>query len=326
MTKKKSKTKVPNILPVKLDDMAHDLINADNMDIIEWIVMTIYDKTYDEVHGMCSMQNIRLTRTNPTDKNKYVDFLIKFKDNYLLLELNNHFSGSIVRNTVFGMAKIVAFYQTESGDDIVLDELNIREITNTDRDLSYYKKVIKLTVVNLNWYSKNIKLPYHKKKSHKLYAYDDEEKGIFFEVINIALDKYANLSYNKIKKCDIFYKLLTVDSVKKLRQIAKGEPLLKQYVNKLINLSNQEKYKEGIMDWSIETDKKIERDVAYTEGYNGGVLFGKAQGIEQNQRDIILNMFEKKYALSDISDILKLSIDKVQEIIDSSYTQVAKTR
>ena len=84
------------------------------------------------------------------------------------------------------------------------------------------------------------------------------------------------------------------------------------------------------MNWSIETDKKIERDVAYTEGYNGGVLFGKAQGIElgieQKERDVILNLFEKGYDLNDISDILKLSINKVQDIIDSSNIPVTKTR
>ena len=179
MSKKKSKNKVPEILPVKLDDMAHDLINVENIDIIEWIVMTIYDKTYDEVHGMCSMQNIRLTRTNPTDKNKYVDFLIKFEDNYLLLELNNHFSGSIIRNTVFGMAKIVAFYHTDSGSNIVLAELKTKEIDATTNP-GYYDKAIRLTVVNLNWYQKNAKIPTDKKKTHKLYAYDDENKGIFF--------------------------------------------------------------------------------------------------------------------------------------------------
>ena len=294
------------ILPVKLDNMAHDLINGNDMDIVEWIVMTIFDLSYQDVHGNCSVQNIRLTRTNPTDKNKYVDFLFKYKDNYLILEFNNHFDGSIVRNIVFGMTKAVSYYQMDVDKNSTKDEWNLNDKVNKDKDFSYYEKVIRISVVNLNWYRSKKDIPTKKKDVHRLYAFDNPNKGIFFEVINIALDKYANVPYNKVKKCDKFYKLLTIQSMKLLNMFKRDEPLLEKYFNKLVRLSNEEINKEGLMNWSTAIDRKIERAVAYTEG------------IEQKEREVVLAMNKENESLEKICKYSKLSIEKVKEIIKSA--------
>lgn len=277
-----------DILPVKSDNLLHDLLNKENIKFIEWIVMTIYNLSYEEIKGKCKMENIRLTRTHSNDRNKYVDFMIKFKDNILILELNNNYLGSSIRNIVYGMTEIVNSYQKEKN--------------------KYYDKVITLTLINLNWY-KNKKDSINKERIKEIYCLDDEEKGLFFKVIDINLDKYASINYNEIVSNEKLYKLLTINKKSELLDFSKNDLLLDVYVKKIIKLSKSKKYKEEIM---TET---MEENLRNVEIYQYAKREGISQGVEQNQMDIIKNMYQKKFDLNVISEVLNIPISKVKRII-----------
>ena len=52
--------------------------------------------------------------------------------------------------------------------------------------------------------------------------------------------------------------------------------------------------------------------------YSAGEQDGLERGIKQNQCDIVLNMYNHHFDLKSISEISKLSIDKINDIIKSN--------
>ena len=259
------------------------------MDIIEWITMKILNVSYLEVHGNCLVQNIRLKRTHKKDRNKYVDFMIKYKNNIIILELNNNFNGSSIRNIVFAMTEIINHYSRNNN--------------------TYYKDMIRVYLVNLNWHKSDNKLIFQK-RIDKVYSLENLSKGLFFEVININLDKYVTINYNKIDTKEKFYKLLTIDNKKELIEFSKEESLLKEYVEKLIKISKNRK-EENMTEL-------MEENILREESYHFGKEDGIKEGIEQKENDIILNMFNNKFDLNIISKIVKLPIKRIKEIIKCS--------
>jgi len=54
-------------------------------------------------------------------------------------------------------------------------------------------------------------------------------------MINVSLDYYTKLRYDKLGTSDKFYKLITIDNVDDLNEFTKNEKLLKSYNKKLID-------------------------------------------------------------------------------------------
>ena len=284
------------IYPIKSDLLFHDLINRDNIVFIKWIVTQVLNIPIKEVHGKCQIVNTRIPRINNKDRIKYVDTIIKYQEYEIILELNRNFRGSFIRNIVYGMTRIVGFYK------------RYKSKNKNDYQKHYYKDKLKVIVVNLNWYpedKKNIKTPL--KRINKVFGFDDVKKGIFFKVINITLDKYANMPYNEVKKSERFYKLLTIDNMDDLDNF-RSIKQLEGYLNRLIEFCKDSKYKEDIMT------EEMDRYFMEMDAFDAGI----DKGIEQEKKNIVLNMFNKKFDLKTISDISKLSISKIKEIIKAN--------
>ena len=287
------------ILQVKSDILFHDLINQDNMNIIEWIVIKILNVNYEKVHGNCRVIDSRITRAYKKDRIKYVDLVIAYQDYEIILELNRNFVGNIIRNIIYGMTRLVTFFQKYDSKD------------QKEYKKHYYKDKKRIILVNLNWEPESI---IHKKliKSvENLYGILWKRKTTLFKVINIPLDKYANMPYNKVKKRDRFYKLLTINNPDELELMLKDEPLISEYINKLKILCKDNKYKEENMT------EAMDRYFMEMEAYEVGELLGIEKGIEKNQQNVVLSMYEEKMDLNVISKITKLSIDKIKDIINN---------
>ncbi|MBQ8892432.1 MAG: hypothetical protein IJ068_06200 [Bacilli bacterium] len=281
---------------IRNDNLFHDLINQDNMSIIEWIVMIILGLSYEEVHGNCIVKNSRLTRTSKNDRNKYVDLIIGYLEYEIILELNNFFLGSLIRNIVYGMTRVVNFYQ-----------VNI----NNKEKKDYYKKKIKVIVINLNWYPKDKKINLPKKRMDKVFGFDDIKKGIFFKVINVILDKYAKIAYNKIDTNEKFYKLLTINNLKDLKEFTRDELLLTEYVDKLIKLSKDNKYEEDVM---TET---MEENLRNFELYSACEDIGYEKGIVQKQNELIMEMYQNGLSASEIKKYTNISLKVINKVIST---------
>lgn len=62
------------ILQIKYDNLYHDLINQDDINVIKWIVMTILNLSYEEVHKKCVVKNSEITKVSKSDRKKCVEF------------------------------------------------------------------------------------------------------------------------------------------------------------------------------------------------------------------------------------------------------------
>ena len=286
-----SKSENQQILQVRYDKLFHDLFNKENISTIEWVAMQILGCTYEEIKGNVSVVDARLTRINKNERNKYVDLLIQYNQEKIIIELNQNFDGNYLRNVLFATNTILNNYSMEGFD---------------------YKKVSRCILVNLNWYPKTYTKIKRETPGKEVIIWDYPSRkvsGYLLKIININLDFYDNVSYDKLDTRDKFYKLLTVSDSKELNEIVDGEHLLGIYTSKLIKYSNDEKFKEAIMD------EIIEKNALMQERYLSGLYDGMEQGIQENQKDIVINMYKEKIALDVISKVTKLSVDEINEII-----------
>ena len=309
---------------VRKDVLYHDLLNDSNMDIIEFIVMQILELPYKEVHGKCLVSNSRLSRIDINDRVKYSDLVVNYKEYDIIIELNNNFDGNLKRNILFALTRLVKLYgkyESNKSDNIKLTEENalekIKELRLKQRNYknNYYNDEFKVILINLNWYfnkGESIK----KERQEIIHAFDNPDKGIFLKVININLDKYANMTYNEVKKYEKFYKLLTIDKYDELIKFAAGNKLLDRYISDLIKFSKNDREDDEKMDMGIELHFRDE--AIYDLGEAQGLKKGIEKGIERNKIEMIINMLNKKLSVEFIADIVKLPVKKVKEIIKNN--------
>jgi len=280
------------ILQVRYDKLFHDLFNKENISTIEWTAMQILGCTYDDIKGNVSVIDARLTRINRNEKNKYVDLLISYKDEKIIIELNNNFDGNYLRNVLFATNTILNNYSMEGFD---------------------YKKVTRCILVNLNWYPKSHTKVKRETPGKEVILWDYPSRsvpGYLLKIININLDYYDNIRYDKLDTGDKFYKLLTAEDKNELDEIVKGENLLNRYTNKLLKFSNDKDYVEAIMD------ETIEKNALMQERYLSGLYDGIEQGNIKKQEEIIIKMYNKEYELEDIAEVTDLSVDDIKKIVE----------
>ena len=215
---KDKENKEGKLLQVKSDILFHDLFNENDITTLEWVVSKILGCSYEDIKGKVKVHNIRLTRVNKKEKNKYVDLIVEYNQEKIIIELNNNFSGIYTRNILYAA-------------NVLLNNYKIQDDKNLDDD--YYKKVVRILLVNLNWYPE---LKGDKIKSKTIYEipYSDiESSGYLLKIINVNLDYYKNLCYDKVNQIDKFYKLLTIDNKDDLDKVIKEENLLKNIVTNL---------------------------------------------------------------------------------------------
>ena len=104
------------------------------MSLLEWTASQILECDVSEVKGKVSVLNIRLPRTNEKERIKYVDLVVIYKNQKIIIELNNNYQGFYLRNVLYALNTLSNYYN--------LDKYNYYEKEN-------FSKVI---LVNLNWY------------------------------------------------------------------------------------------------------------------------------------------------------------------------------
>ena len=130
-----------------------------------------------------------------------------------------------------------------------------------------------------------------------------------YHVYNFDIAKTATLDYNEGDEVLIrFAKLMKAKDLKKLNEIAKGDErfmfsfdVVDSYVGDDARIVTYDR--EALHAWEKE------------QFYNDGIEDGTRQGIEQNKKEMILDMKKGGLTLEMISKISKLPINKVESII-----------
>ena len=252
------------IIQVKYDILFHDLFNEEDISTLEWAASQILECEPSELKGKVSVKNVRLTRTNPKERSKYVDLIIEYKNEKIILELNNNYSGIYTRNLYYAFNVLSNYYNTNN--------------------YSYYDKdsMFKVILVNLNWYkSKSDDIP--AKEIETLKCPNTNIKDYMLKIMHINLDYYDDLRYDKLEKFDKLYKLLTVSDKEEL-ECFKDIKELNSYSKKIENLSNSDSYMEAIMS------EEMEKNLANEEAYYTGLQEGEDKGKLETQTLIVKNL------------------------------------
>lgn len=263
--------------------MFNDLFNDQEMKTIEWVVMQILNCKYEDIHGKVEVKNTKLARLNRNERRKYVDLLVHYNNNEINIELNNNFNGQYIRNYLYAFILV------------------LRNYLRKDKD--YYNKLHKVISVNLNWYkSKELGEKMPPKRVITLPCSDINDDYLL-KIIMVNLDSYSKICYNEVTKDDKFYKLLTIKDKMELDYLIQDEELLENYGSKLIELSS----KEENMEWKEEYDEILSRIEEYQAA--------KYEGIEQEKREMIVNLNKNHVSLETIAKSAKLSLARVKEIL-----------
>ena len=296
------------ILQIKDDRLFHDLFNRNETSTIEWIAKEILGCSLEEVHGKVFVSTTRLTRVRKAERNKYVDLLIEQANGeFILIELNNNYYGNPAKSIFYAVNILSSYYD--------------RDVMDKNKSKKVYVKPVRGILVNLNWSPPKAEA---RKKANPGKIITDwnypsdsthEYRGYCLRILSINLDFYNDLGYDSIKKEDRLFKLLTVKNEKELNELTKDIKELDSYVSKLEDLSNNEDYRGRLMSERMEKNL-LEQD-AYFTTYSMGI----DMGMEQKQREMIIDMYNKHIDIKDIADISKLTIEEVQDIIKDSQNE-----
>ena len=280
------------ILQVKSDKLFHDLFNEKDIKAVEWVASQILECDVKEIKGKVSVKNVRLTRTNPNERSKYVDLIVEYKNEKIVIELNNNYEGIYTRNLNYAFNTLLNFYNSNG--------------------CSYYTRdaIFKVILVNLNWY-KNKSIDISGKKIHTIPYPDERLDDNILTIININLDYYDNLSYDRVIMFDKFFKLLTVNSKDMLEQFSSIDEL-DTYSKNLEYFSNDKKYVEEMMREEVE--EIMRNQEKYFAGFHDGEDKGRLEGKTETQTLIIKNLLNKNMTDLEIMEITNLNKDELEKI------------
>ena len=304
------------ILQVRSDILFHDLFNENDMSLLEWTASQILECDVSKVKGKVRVINIRLPRTNEKERSKYVDLVVVYENQKIIIELNNNYEGFYLRNVLYALNGLSNYYN--------IGKANYYDFTS--------ENIYKTILVNLNWYkyeSISKKVP-SKKVIFYEYPLDDIYKERYkmdylMKIININLDYYAKLGYDNLENYDNLYKLLTVNTEDELKKFSKYDEL-NFYSKKIHNLSKNDEYKEKIMS------EEIEENVRAHEKYLGGLFYGREearaeaeaeiaevkaeadQRLKETQTLIVKNLLNKNMTDLEIMEITNISKEELDNI------------
>ena len=284
------------ILQVKNDKLFHDLFNEKDIKAVEWVASQILECDVKEIKGKVSVKNVRLTRTNPNERSKYVDLIVEYKNEKIVIELNNNYEGIYTRNLNYAFNTLLNFYNSNG--------------------CSYYTRdaIFKVILVNLNWYkNKSIDIP--GKKIHTIPYPDERLNDNILTIININLDYYDNLSYDRVIMFDKFFKLLTVNSKDMLEQFSSIDEL-DTYSKNLEYFSNDKKYVEEMMREEIEEIMRNQEKyfAGFHDGEDKGRHDGKLEGKIETQTLIIKNLLNNSVPDDIILKSTNISHEELEKI------------
>ena len=220
------------------------------------------------------------------EKVKILDILAKTSnDEVVNIELNNSFSSFVIeRNVMYYMS------------------LLNKEFKHKNKIRNRVKRILQ---INLNFN----KVGNHLKEYIKIY--NVTEKEVYydrFEIINVNVLKYKKIWYDKIIEGDKehIYIVSLVSDKNELEKLGTVDGLIKEVGNKVFNLNEDEKIRD-----------QIEREEDARIIYRNEIDYAKSEGKKDEKISIIKNLLGKKMNIKEISEIVELTEDEVNNIIKS---------
>ena len=194
-------------------------------------------------------------------------------------------------------------------------------------DYKNMKRVIQIMIENYDFFHEN-KFVYDVVfMERNLHIVEDD----FIRKIHINVAYLRNLSYNEIRKEKDELKrmlyFLVCEDEDNLLKAYKGDEFMEKVVRYARNIAGFENMKLFLPEEEIQRrDMEEARENAIKEGIEQGLKEGIEQGLKEGieqgrmkqMNEMVINMYNEKYSLNDISKITKLSIEKINDILKNS--------
>ena len=271
------------------------MLKESNKDILTKLLEHILGYKIDEITILPTERNTR----NINIKRKTFDVFIKTGNKQIGIELNSNIENYVhPRN----MAYISDMYAShilvgkEYNEEILMLQINLTYgIEKSD------KKLIR-----------------------KYYVQDEEGKKFVknFEIIEVNMDSYMDLWYNKNRKEIEKNKIILMLGLGKdeLKELSQNDKVVSKYMDELDKLNRSTLFREYMTE---EEDKrkilnsriKEAEKQGIQRGIQKGIQQGIQQGIENNKIEIAKNMLNKNMKINVISEITGLTKEKIEKIV-----------
>ena len=273
------------------------------VDIIEGI--TKINKDY--IKRNLVFKNSELTKEEIEEKGKITDLLIELQGNIINLEMNKYYYDGLFNK-----------------NDRYVTKLKEGMITKKEK-FAKEKKVIQINFNNFDMFDERIIIKFKMMDPERHLIRSDYMKVTDTEIYYINLKRVRQKYYNKeeLTKLEKELLIMTTDNKEELRKISKGCREMESVAKKISKLSKEEEM-QGI--YLKEEQEAFIRDQikayamkdGYNEGIEKGMEKGHAEGLEEGalnkQKEIVINMLNKKMDIKTISDITGLSTDKIETL------------
>ena len=169
------------------------------------------------------------------------------------------------------------------------------------KKIKIYHFAILINIDNFNEFDTDAPILYFKARDqfgnveHKLY-----------NSIHIVLENFRNPKYNIGKEITKFLEFITSSEFSDIKNVSKGDEDYMAAFRKVEDLSTDPEF-IGYYDYEQAHQDDIEM-AEYT---------GLKKGIEQNRKEMVVNMKEKGLSIEMIADVSNLSIEEVEKILNN---------
>ena len=260
------------------------------------------DITYDDVikHGVFIDSSMINEKHN--DRINTFDLFLKVNNYYFNLEANYSKSKALDFRNESHFASLYKYAYSKKDNK---DNLNLKIIqVNFDN----YQKVI----------TKEVPIILKLRDKDNLIVQENISK------VNLNIEISYDLYYNKEeeeKKLYQYLAILKVRDIDELKEISKGDEILEDVVNDIINYSRDDRvideYQQAIDDANLIFNSKLE---GQEEGYESGKMDGEIQ----KQQEIARNMLKEKIALETIIKCTGLPKIEIEKVFNQSKFEIWK--
>jgi len=306
LVKLDQKTKM---IPLTFDSMFKAVFTS-KLDIFKEFLILETSLSLNPLETEIVVLNNELPKSKFKEYQKTIDILVNLNNKITInVELNNsNFNDYLsIRNELYASKLFSLMFEKGSKKNDFKEQKLIQLNLNTED-------------ITLN-YGDDIIIPYGL-KTGKIYPQNKE-------TILKYLAYYKKLYYNlgvKLEKAELWLVVILSESFTELYDLLENlltEEERDSFIRKVIEMSSN---KYILSDWELKTLNELEELARMEDATNRGLERGLSQGLsrgleqgsEQTKRDIVINMHKKKISIEQISDLVNLPIEKVEEIINSN--------
>lgn len=268
------------MLNPELIDVLKELIN-----IITGIPLSLLDNI--------KVENTEYIIENKNDKKMRSDVIVSIGNKYINVEMNNEYYKGVFNKNDAYLSKLKSTTYNKSEDYI--DAFQVIQINFNNFIHFKHKKDI-------------YKFMFREETTNEL----DEDSTIKYHVsLENVWDRCYNKSVSKLTRFERFCLILKTDKKEYARILAGDDKVMGNLVDEIAKLSLDDKM-IGLYDAEVEAEK-VKKTML-----KGARLEGIEQGIEQNKKEMVRNLFQNGVSLDIIAASACISIEKVKEILNDN--------